>query len=198
MSTQGLKQKIQRDLHTLKSLDLDIMSAKSYYWGNLKAFVMLWSFFLLAQLIAVKVINASGVWQEYFDFYASHTNAIYFKMYAGCGLASFIINLFFIGKIKLYIIFKHQISQHLETGNIILRKMRLAIYLILGLYAAFIFPLTLFCDPDVSLFAGLGAFVFSALLAQFIIQMELTRIGMSVIYKSVATLFNKMSPDVEA
>lgn len=186
-----LKQQIQADLKTLKSLDLDILPARIYYREMLKLFTILWGSFLGIQLIAAKAINTMGVWQDYFQRYAEHESSIIGKMWLGCIVSSFVISLFLLSRIKLYVIFKHQIRDSLQTGLLLTRKMRQMACIFYGLFVFFIFPCTLFCDPDVTLFAALGAFIFTALASQFLIGMELTRIGVGVLLEAVSALFNK-------
>lgn len=186
-----LKQKIQSDLNTLQSLDLDVLPAKIYYREMLKLFMILWGGFLGVQLIAAKAINKMGVWQDYFERYAEHESSIYGKMWLGCIISSFVISLFLLSRIKLYVIFKYQIRQHLQTGLLLTRKMHQMACVFYGLFAFFIFPCTLFCDPDVTLFAAIGAIIFTALASQFLIGMELTRVGVGVLLEAVSALFGK-------
>ena len=186
-----LKQQIQVDLETLKSLNLDILPAKIYYSEMLKLFTILWGSFLGMQLIAAKAINAMGIWQDYFQRYAEHESSIIGKMWLGCILSSLVISLFLLSRIKLYVIFKHQIRDSLQTGLLLTRKMRHMAWIFYGLFSLFIFPCTLFCDPDVTLFAALAAFIFTALASQFVIGMELTRVGVGVLLEAVSALFSK-------
>lgn len=186
-----LKQQVQADLKTLKSLDLDILPARIYYSEMLKLFTILWGSFLSVQLIAAKAINTMGVWQDYFQRYAEHESSIIGKMLLGCIVSSFVISLFLLSRIKLYVIFKHQIRDSLQTGRLLTRKMRQIACVFYGLFAFFIFLCTLFCDPDVTLFAAIGAIIFTALASQFLIGMELTRVGVGVLLEAVSALFGK-------
>jgi len=185
------KQQIQADLEVLKTLDLDIMPAKTFYGENLKFFLIVWSCFLGIQLIAAKAINKAGIWQDYFQDYAEHTSSIIGKMWLGCIVSSFVISLFLLSRIKFYIIFKHQIRIHLQTGDMITRKMHYIAWIFLFLFVFFIFPCTLFFNPDLTLFATMAAFIFTALASQFLIGMELTRVGVGVVFDAVSALFDK-------
>lgn len=184
-----LKQQIQADLEALKSLDLEIMPAKTYYWENLKFFLMIWGSFLAIQLIAANAINKMGVWQDYFQEYAEHASAIVGKMWLGCIVSSLVISLFLLSRIKFYVIFKHQVRKHLQTGDVLTRKMHHIAWIFFCIFVFFIFPCTLFVNPDLTLFAAMAAFIFTALTSQFLISMELTRIGISVLFNAVSTFF---------
>jgi hypothetical protein len=189
MST--LKQQIQTDLQTLQSLDLDILPARTYYVENLKYFAMLWTGLFGVQLIAVKAINKMGLWQDYFEKHTNHNSAIQAKMWLGCILSSLIISLVMLARVKWYVIFKHQLREHLQTGVLFQRKIRQITALFYGVYFVFLFFWLAFFSPDMTLFAGFGAIVFSFPLCLLLINMELTRVGISVLLGGINRYFNK-------
>ena len=189
MST--LKQQIQTDLQTLQSLDLDILSARTYYVENFKYFAMLWAGLFSVQLIAVKAINKIGMWQDYFQNHANHASAIQAKMWLGCIVSSLIISLVMLARVKWYVIFKHQLREHLQTGVLLQQKIRQITTLFYSVYFVFLFFWMAFFSPDMALFAGFGALVFTLPLCLFLINMELTRVGISVLLSGINRYFNK-------
>ena len=189
MST--LKQQIQTDLQTLQSLDLDILPARTYYVENLKYFVMLWAGLLGVQLIAVEAINKIGLWQDYFERHINHHSAIHAKMWLGCILSSLIISLVMLARIKWYVIFKQQLREHLQTSELLHRKICQITALFYGVYSIFFFFWLAFFSPDMTLFAGFGALVFALPLCLFLINMELTRVGSSVLLSGINRYFSQ-------
>ena len=186
MST--LKQQIQTDLEeALKTLDLEVMPARTFYGEILILFNTVGLFFWHSAA-SHKSSQRNGCLGKLFHEYREHASDIAGKMGLGCIVSSLVISLILLSRVKFYIVFKHQIREQLQTGSLLTRKIRQMAWIFYGLFALFIFPCTLFLNPDLTLFAAIIAFVFTGLISQFFINMELTRAGIVVMIEAIAAL----------
>lgn len=118
----------------------------------------------------------------------SHTIRV-FKMVTGCIFSSLFFLLFFIAKVKNYIIFKHQLQPRLLTGKYLSKKIKQALmgfFGIFGITATIAIPLF---DQDMTFFAGIAAFLITGIISTVIINMEVSRIGVSVLSTAIAEYF---------
>lgn len=127
---------------------------------------------------------------EYSD---EHLNLL-IEMVLGVLAVSLFLMIFLNGKIKSYVIYKHQISDQLKTGSYLKRK-------ILQAYAGFLVTFSLFAMVTISLmnqnltfFSGILAFIFAGVVSSVLIEMELTRIGISPLTNAIADYFEVDKP----
>ncbi len=111
------------------------------------------------------------------------------KMVGGVIFSSLFFMFFFIGKIKTYVIFKHQIKPYLKTGNYLTTKIKLAFKLYFGVFGTLVLMTIPLFDQDMTFFAGIAAFIFSAVIASIGINMEASRIGISVLSIAIRSFF---------
>jgi len=97
---------------------------------------------------------------------------------------------FFIGKVKTYVIFKYQIKPKLKTGDYLTTKIKLAFKLYFGVFGTLVLMTIPLFDQDMTFFAGIAAFIFSAIIASIGINMEASRIGISVLSTAIASFFD--------
>lgn len=112
-----------------------------------------------------------------------------FKMVTGVLFSSLLFTFFLMGKVKSYVLFKHQLLPRLQTGTYLVKKMRQAFigyFVIFGLISLVMIPLF---EADMTVFAGIGTFIFSAMTISIVISMEASRIGISVISIAIASYF---------
>ena len=112
------------------------------------------------------------------------------KMVGGVIVSSLFFMFFFIGKVKTYVIFKHQIKPKLKTGDYLTTKIKLAFKLYFGVFGTLVLMTIPLFDQDMTFFAGIAAFIFSAIIASIGINMEASRIGISVLSTAIASFFD--------
>lgn len=112
------------------------------------------------------------------------------KMVGGVIFSSLFFMFFFIGKVKTYVIFKHQIKPKLKTGDYLTTKVKLAFKLYFGVFGTLVLMTIPLFDQDMTFFAGIAAFIFSAIIASIGINMEASRIGISVLSTAIASFFD--------
>lgn len=113
------------------------------------------------------------------------------KMVLGVFFSSLFFTLFFIGKVKNYVIFKFQLQDKLNSGGYIAEKITQVLTLYFGLFGIFSLIGFHFFDQDMTFFAGLSAFIFSGVITTLLIGMEMSRIGVSVLAQAVNGYFHK-------
>ena len=112
------------------------------------------------------------------------------KMVGGVIGSSLFFMLFFVGKVKNYVIFKHQLKPKLQTGQYLAKKISLAFkayFTIFWLFTMITIPLF---DQDMTFFAGIAAFIFSGVIISFVINLEASRIGVSVLSSALVNYFD--------
>lgn len=111
------------------------------------------------------------------------------KMFLGVIFSSLFFTLFFIGKVKSYVIFKQQLQSRLKTGDYISRKIKIAFFgffTVFGLLSLVSIPLF---DQDMTFFAAIPCLIFSAIVVGLFIDMEASRIGVSVLSTAITKFF---------
>lgn len=112
-----------------------------------------------------------------------------FKMVTGVLFSSLLFTFFLLGKVKNYVLFKHQLSPYLQTGAYLAKKMKQAFLGYFALFACFSLGLFPLFEADMTVFAGIGVFIFSAIVISIAINMEVSRIGISVLSGAIANYF---------
>lgn len=264
MST--LKQQFEKDLQTVKTLNLDIMPAKIYYPTVILGYLLVFALFLGIQATIAYIGTQKQVWPYIsdhvrwslesekdsaewhenfdkpelddveFDFHAEHiipsekekqeieklkkiaqkkydAEMIAFekrqekiqkkyerdreyyhdgqvgKMVLGIIASSLAFMLFWMGKVKNYIIFRIQIRNQLQSGFYLDRLMKIGFVLFFLAFAAFASFTILLMEQDLAFFAGILAFILATFAANFLIHMEANRIGVSLISTAVSQFF---------
>ena len=113
------------------------------------------------------------------------------KMVAGLLFSSLFCTLFFIGKVKNYVIFSQQLRDKLHSGEYITQKVMQALTLYFGLFCVFSLIVFQFFEQDMTFFAGILAFIISGVITTLFIGMEISRIGVSVLAQAVHAYFHK-------
>ncbi len=114
-----------------------------------------------------------------------------FKMVTGVLFSSLLFTFFLMGKVKSYVIFKHQLLPHLQTGHYLAKKMKQAFigyFVIFGCFSLIMIPLL---EADMTVFAGIPVFIFSAIAISIAINMEASRIGISVLSTAISNYFTQ-------
>jgi len=112
-----------------------------------------------------------------------------FKMVTGILFSSLLFTFFLIGKVKNYVLFKYQLLPHLQTGAYLAKKMKQAFIGYFAIFACFSLVMIPLFEPDMTVFAGMGTFIFSAIVISIAINMEASRIGISIMSAAIANYF---------
>ncbi|WP_242604495.1 hypothetical protein [Legionella gresilensis] len=113
------------------------------------------------------------------------------KMVFGVFFSSLLISLFGLGFIKNYIIFKLQISPKLQTGAYLIQKAKWAFtgfFLIFGVFTFIFIPLF---EQDVVFFSAIPCLIIAAIATSIAVNMEISRIGVSVLSRAISKFFHK-------
>lgn len=113
------------------------------------------------------------------------------SMILGVIASSCFYMIFFVGKINYYVIFNLQVQKHLQTGEYLQKKIKLAykgFFIIFLILSCFFFSIM---DQEITFFAGIPAFIFSGLVCMHLIDMETNRIGVSLISSAITNFFQK-------
>ncbi|STX55682.1 Uncharacterised protein [Legionella beliardensis] len=113
------------------------------------------------------------------------------KMVFGVFFSSLLMSLFGLGFIKNYIIFKLQISPKLRTGAYLIKKTKWAFtgfFLIFGVFTFVFIPLF---EQDVVFFSSIPCLIIAAIATSIAVNMEVSRIGVSVLSKAISNFFYK-------
>lgn len=90
-----------------------------------------------------------------------------------------------------YILINYQLRPKLKTGELIVSKMQLTGTIAYRIYAACVLIPSLFLPPGAAFYVVFGAFFVSGILTSILIDMELDRIGISVLFELVKHFFDK-------
>ncbi|HBF07268.1 MAG TPA: hypothetical protein DDW29_03380 [Gammaproteobacteria bacterium] len=113
------------------------------------------------------------------------------KMVLGVLGVSLFLMIFIAGHIKLYVIFKHQICEHLKTGEYLKKKIWHAFSIFMGCFSLLSLLTVSMFDQDLTVVAGALSFIVSAFAASFLIDMELSRIGISPLTHAISDYFSR-------
>ena len=182
---------IKGDLLTIPTLKLGILPAKTFY-GALLLFVLKLSLlFMLINLIVQIGLNVIGV-------YHSHMRVGALLGLWGCALgASVVIALF----INQFILFSKLVKGRLKTEAFIRKKWRhfsLIYFLIYSLvyFLAMWFQSSFSLDGDAQLFnfifAQFIATVFALVATALIVNMEIERLGLGIVFDVISAFIEKI------
>ena len=98
---------------------------------------------------------------------------------------------FFLSKVGLYVMFKHQLQAKLKTGDYLVKKMRQIVtlfFIVFGLIS--LASISLF-DQDMTFFAGIPPLLVAGIAVMIAGDMEASRIGSSVISTAIFQYLTK-------
>ena len=113
------------------------------------------------------------------------------SMILGVFLSSMLISFFGLRRIKNYLIFNYQIRPQLQTGNFLIQKIHWAIigfFSIFGLLSVLFIPLF---EQGIVFFSALPGLIGAAAATRLLINLEASRIGVSVLFQAIFKFFNK-------
>lgn len=193
MNTIELKQAIEDDLITLKSLDVDIIPAREYYGGLLKLFAgVLWK---LSLIVFFAILYASysepsnsGIANE--SLMRLITESAFMALFMSLGalivLGSALIH---------YYLIQYYLKNKLKTGQLLVNKLKHCGWVFLGVFAFFSLGFASFTQ-SAAIFLMIGfSFFIGVFLSQMFLNMEMNRVGISTIYTVVNQWFKKDKVD---
>ena len=113
------------------------------------------------------------------------------EMIAGVIFSSLFFMLFFVNQVKNYVLFTHQLKPQLQTGPYLAKKIRHALMIYFFVFGIFVLPTIQLFEQNMTFFAGLLAFIVSAIVASILIEMELSRLGISVLFSAITRYFSQ-------
>lgn len=189
MNSKELKQAIARDIETLKFLDVEIIPARTYYMSLLKLIAGgIWKISLIVFLTIT------------FSFIHNPTHPLkgsgdYVEMVCISALAAFFMALgaifFLLPSINHYYLTQYHLQNRLETGHLLVNKLRQCGWMFLGILALFCLMFASYAESAAIFFMIGLAFMGSAFLTYLAISMEINRVGISTLFTVVNQFFNK-------
>lgn len=190
MSSEELKKAIAEDIETLKTLELDILPAKTYYRANGRLFLQVF-LKLYGTVLAAIILPYLSHWRQVSEIPKGELFSGLFSLFGlALGLCAFAF-LFIYSALNHYILVNYQLRDKLKTGEVVVDKIRLAGNIAFGIFAAVMLIPALFLEAGMAIFVAIGAFFISAILTNIIIEMEVNRIGLSTIFGVVNAYFDK-------
>ena len=110
-------------------------------------------------------------------------------MYFGALATPLFFILFMIGFVKMYVIYTHQLSHHLKTGQYIKGKIKHAYMIFMGCFTLLSLLTVSIAEYQYVGVAALFSFIVSAIVSTFLIDMEFTRIGISPLTSAISDYF---------
>jgi hypothetical protein len=192
MKSQELKSAIAEDIRIIKHLDPDIIPARYYYLNlirlGLSGFWKIW-------LIISMTIAYAGLYHPSTDGLARQVAS---QVIRESALMAFFISLGAIllltPAINFFILFQFHLENKMKTGRLVTKKLRHIAYLF---FVLFILLSMLFGSygESAAIFMLSGFAFFGSLLATFFfVRMELTRIGISIVFTAINEFFQKGKP----
>ena len=189
MNPTELKQAIAADIDTLKTLDLEIMSADEYYRANLMqfrhVFLKIYCTIIGSMLLAM-MLHLPQMGGLSWDLFVAMVETFGLAL----GLVA-IVFLFIYDTIAHYIIVKNQLRHKLKTGDVIVEKFQLLGKISYRIFATIVITPAFFLDPGCVLVATAAGFFITAILTGIIIDMETNRIGISTLMTLINKYFDK-------
>lgn len=182
MSTD-LKQAFEADLNALKNLEIEILPANQYYRALFSRLGMMYALFIGFQLLACLIAMYTGAWDDPWSNTPERIKIA--KMSLGVLLSSAFFMLFMIGKVRSYVLFKYQMERFLQSGTYLSHKMRQALQLYFAIFSGLSFLCIAIFNQDMTFFAGIAAFIASGVLISIAIEMEASRIGLTVLVTAI-------------
>lgn len=191
MMPQELKEAIRTDIESLKTLDVDIMPADDYYRATAR--LILYVFFKMYGTVLLGfALPFVWFWQE---LHSQSEWVLLLSQLAGLSLMVLAMMVFIMTMISSalshYVLINETLKPKLKTGQLLVEKMRLSGTIAYRIFAAIVLIPALFFPPGAALFTAIGAFFISGILTGILVEMELDRIGISMLFSLVKNFFDK-------
>ncbi|HAU1150814.1 TPA: hypothetical protein JBI12_02545 [Legionella pneumophila] len=185
MDSQQLKQAIAEDMRAIKTLNPEIIPAKSYYGGLLKGILSgFWKMFLILFLTLCYVMgsddNDPTTWSELFI-----TSSVV------SSILSAVAMLFFLTPISFFVQFRFHLEKKLKTGALIRKKCSQISMFFFGVFAALCTLFGSYASGQQIFFMLVLSFFLSFGATHVVVNMELSRIGLSSIFTLINEFFSK-------
>jgi hypothetical protein len=191
MTSTELKAAITADMAILKTIEVDIMPADDYYRATTRLYLHV---FLKLYGIALLGLFLPLIW--YWRYFSSWSewqatwSALLWTSLLILGVMAFIM-LMIGSALSQYILINYQLRPKLKTGDLIIAKIKLSGIIAYRIYAACVLIPSLFLPPGMVLYVAFGAFFVSGILTSTLVEMELDRIGISVLFTLVKNFFDQ-------
>ncbi|HAT3877919.1 TPA: hypothetical protein I8669_002752 [Legionella pneumophila] len=181
MDPQQLKQAIAEDMRTIKTLNPEIIPARSYYGGLVKgALSGFWKMFIILFLTLCYVMGPDETdpttWPELF----TSSSVISF-------LLSAVAMLILLTPISFFVQFQFHLEKKLQTGALIRKKCSHISMVFFGVFSFLCILFGSYASGQQIFFMLVLSFFLSLGATHIVVNMELSRIGFS----SLFTLFNE-------
>lgn len=188
MDDQQLQQAILDDLEFLKTFKIDIVDKKTYYRKILKYALSI----LLCLYLPVIVL---GLFFTNFSFLSSQGNDFFSYPYdRGCVIGGFIFPFLMtinsISKLNKWVIFEEKILPHLKTKSFILESIKKLLKLYMQIYVASVLIGLFLIGPFAGILVTLLAVGASGDFFKFLINLESSRIGTSILFEYLKKFFD--------
>ena len=121
----------------------------------------------------------------------AYHQVVVFKMILGVLFASLLIMFFLTAYIKMYVVFKNQICEHLKTGDYLKKKIWLAYAVFISSFLLFSLFFVSLLEQDVVFFAAIPTMICTGFASLYLIDMEFTRIGISPLTSAISDYFER-------
>ncbi|HAU1796530.1 TPA: hypothetical protein JBJ46_14885 [Legionella pneumophila] len=181
MDPQQLKQAIAEDMRTIKSLNPEIIPARSYYGGLLKgAFSGFWKMFIILFLTLCYVMGSDETDPTTWSELVTTSSVISFFLSA-------VAMLILLTPISFFVQFRFHLEKKLKTGALIRKKCSHISMVFFGVFASLCILFGSYASGQQIFFMLVLSFFLSLGATHIVVNMELSRIGFS----SLFTLFNE-------
>lgn len=189
MNNKELKQAINDDIETLKVLDVEIIPGRTYYLGLLKLVAGgIWKLGLVVFLTLTYV------------FIYNPTNPVkgqinYSNLFSDAAIVAFFMALgamiLLLSPIIQYYLIQYHLKSRLKTGYLLVNKSKQCAWFFLIMFALFCVMFASYAESAV-IFLMIGfAFMGSVLITYLVMNMEINRIGISILFTLVNKWFDK-------
>ncbi|WP_131795908.1 hypothetical protein [Fluoribacter gormanii] len=181
MDPQQLKQAIAEDMRAIKTLNPEIIPARSYYGGLLKgAFSGFWKMFIILFLTLCYVMGSDGTDPITWSELLITSSIISFFLSA-------VAMLILLTPINFFVQFQFHLENKLKTGALIRKKCSHISIVFFGVFASLCILFGSYASGQQIFFMLVLSFFLSLGATHIVVNMELSRIGFECLF----TLFNE-------
>lgn len=186
MEPQQLKQAIEEDVRTIKLLNPEIIPARFYYGGLIKgAYSGFWRMFLilcftLCYVMAFEDDQDPTTWSDLLIT----SSVLSFLLSTGAMLI-------LLPPISFFVQFRFHLEKKLKTGALMAKKCKLISMIFFGIFALFCTLFGSYASGQQILFLLVLSYFLSIGAIHIVINMELSRIGLSSIFTLINEFFSK-------
>jgi hypothetical protein len=188
MDDRQLQQAILDDLEFLKTFKIDILDKGTYYRKIRKYALSI----LLCLYLPVLVL---GLFFTNFNFLSSQGNDFFSYPYdRGCVIGGliipFLMTINLISKLNKWVVFEEKILPHLKTKSFILESIKKLLKLYMQIYVASVLIGLFLIGPFAGILVTLLAAGASGDFFKFLINLESSRIGTSILFEYLKKFFD--------